>query len=261
MFDILLPLVQDAGRLALQHFGRLPEGDIAQKGHLDLVTVADRAVEALLIDGLRRAFPEDGILGEEGGDHLGTSGRVWVIDPIDGTFNFVRGGVQWAVSVGLFAGGRPVLGIVHAPAAGLMLTGGIDHAPELNGQPLPPLAPFAPARGVIGLSLSARMPLETRLAFLGRAMDEAGVMLRICNASTWSLIELARGEVDGHVGLGEQAWDVMGMLPIVTALGATGTPPWPDDRLGARIYHVVGKPGLVAQMAPLVAAATPRAGG
>ena len=246
MFDLLTHIAHDAGRLALDHFGRLTDVVVEEKGPLDLVTIADRAVEALVTERLRAAFPADGIMGEEGARHPGTSGRVWVIDPIDGTFNFVRGGRQWAVSIGLIAEGRPIFGIVHAPAAGVTLAGGLNHLPLMNGQPLPPLGPFRPARGVVGLSVSPLFASAERQEILRRITDEAGLMLRICNASTWSLIELATGEVDGHIGFGERAWDVMGALPVVMALGAQGTLDWSATPLMERLRHVVGKPDLVA---------------
>ncbi|MCP4384277.1 MAG: inositol monophosphatase, partial [Hyphomicrobiales bacterium] len=85
-------LVLEAGQIALSHFQRLSSIAVESKGHLDLVTLADRDVERFLTDGLRKAYPDDGVFGEEGSNHVGTSGRVWVVDPIDGTFNFVRGG-------------------------------------------------------------------------------------------------------------------------------------------------------------------------
>ncbi|MDX5349599.1 MAG: inositol monophosphatase, partial [Paracoccaceae bacterium] len=100
MIDLLAPLAREAGALALSHFRNLPAAAISEKGPLDLVTTADREVEALIAARLRAACPEDAILGEEGGMAAGRSGRVWVIDPIDGTFNFVRGLPQWAVSIG-----------------------------------------------------------------------------------------------------------------------------------------------------------------
>ncbi|WP_309548235.1 inositol monophosphatase family protein, partial [Rhizobium rhizogenes] len=73
-----------AGERALDHFRSLSSLPVETKGHLDLVTEADKDVEAFLIGSLREAFPDDGIMGEESGEIPGASGRVWVIDPIDG---------------------------------------------------------------------------------------------------------------------------------------------------------------------------------
>lgn len=245
MFDVLTPLAHDAGDLALSHFGNLLQSEIAAKGPLDLVTEADRAVEALIVSRLRAAFPDDGILGEEGAAIAGTSGRIWVIDPIDGTFNFVRGGKQWAVSIGLWSQGQPVAGIIHAPALGLTLTGGAHHIPTLNGKPLPPLASYQPDRASVGVGLGRALPAQERIAMLRFLTEDAGIMFRCCNASTLSLLEIATGEVDGHIGYGESAWDVMGIWPILTALGAVSTLDWAKTPLDAKLRFVIGKPALV----------------
>ncbi|MFN4129484.1 MAG: inositol monophosphatase family protein [Paracoccaceae bacterium] len=245
MFEILTPLAHAAGDLALSHFGNLASGDVESKGPLDLVTEADRAVEALIIARLHEAFPQDSVLGEEGGMIAGGSDRVWVIDPIDGTFNFVRGGAQWAVSIGLWQDGQPVAGVVHAPVMGLTLTGGVDHAPTLNGRPLPPLSPYLPDRAAVGVSLGRAIPVAERIAMLRFLSDEADIKFRCCNASTISLMEMAIGEVDGHVGYGESAWDVMAVWPVLMALGAVSTMDWATTPLDAKLHYVIGKPGLV----------------
>lgn len=251
MFDILTPLAHEAGDLAQTHFRQLGDTAISEKGPLDLVTIADCAVEALIANRLRAAFPEDGILGEEDGLTPGRSGRIWVVDPIDGTFNFVRGGRQWAISIGLWQDGQPVLGIIHAPALGLTLTGGASHAPLLNGSPLPPLSPYLPDRAAVGVGLGRAIPAPERIEMLRFLTEDAGIMFRCCNASTISLIEVALGEVDGHVGYGESAWDVMAAWPILTALGAVSTLDWSSTPLTEKLRFVIGKPALVDACRPL----------
>jgi myo-inositol-1(or 4)-monophosphatase len=252
IFDILNPLAHDAGDLALTHFGNLAQSNINEKGPLDLVTVADREVEAMIIERLQTAFPEDGILGEEGGAIPGTSGRLWVIDPIDGTFNFVRGGSQWAVSIGLWDGKKPVAGIVYAPAMGLTLTGGIGEAPKLNGQLLPPLSPYLPDRASVCVGLGRAVPASERIGMLRYLTEDAGIMFRCCNASTIALLEVATGEVDGHIGFGESAWDVMAIWPILEALGAISTLNWSTTPLDAKLRFVIGKPALVEACQSLI---------
>ncbi|MFE3836457.1 inositol monophosphatase family protein [Pseudogemmobacter sonorensis] len=254
MQEFLLSLAHEAGALAMTHFGRLGAGAVSAKGPLDLVTVADRAVEALIVERLRAAFPEDGILGEEGSTTPGRSGRVWVIDPIDGTFNFVRGGRQWSVSIGLYDGGRPALGVVHAPVEGMVLIGGAGVAPQLNGAPLPALAAFDPARASVGFGMGGgHFPLDRRLATLRRLQVEGAAMVRVCNCATAAMIEVATGEADAYVGYGESAWDVMGIWPILTALGAAADLDWRKVPLDGKLRFVIGKPGAVALVGPLLA--------
>lgn len=252
IFDILNPLARDAGELALTHFGNLAQSNINEKGPLDLVTAADREVEAMIIARLQSAFPEDGILGEEGGAIPGTSGRIWVIDPIDGTFNFVRGGSQWAVSIGLWDGRKPVAGIVYAPAMGVTLTGGAGEAPKLNGQVLPPLSPYLPDRASVCVGLGRAIPASERIGMLRYLTEDADIMFRCCNASTIALLEVATGEVDGHIGFGESAWDVMAIWPILEALGAISTLNWSTTPLDAKLRFVIGKPALVEACQSLI---------
>lgn len=252
MFQIVSEIAEDAGKLAMSHFGHLTAAAVDQKGPLDLVTVADRAVEALIQKHLLAAFPDDGIFGEEGASVQGTSGRTWVIDPIDGTFNFVRGGQQWAISIGLYADGQPEWGIVHAPAADITVTGGLKDWPRLNGQELPSLRPFDPDKAVVGVSLGSKCPAKDRVSLMRFLIEESGMMFRNCNSATHALIELATGEVDGHVALGESSWDVMGMWPILTRLGAVSTLEWQRQDLARLLKYAIGKPETVLRCKHLV---------
>src|SRR6516162_5643250 len=102
-----------AGRLAQRYF----EADLTVEWKLDQspVTVADREAETLLRNTLLGSFPDDGFLGEEHGEKPGASGFRWIIDPIDGTRNFVRGIPIWATLVALEYRGEPIVGVVFAP--------------------------------------------------------------------------------------------------------------------------------------------------
>jgi histidinol phosphatase-like enzyme (inositol monophosphatase family) len=105
-----------AGELALRHAARgvRPE----DKADDSPVTVADRECEELIVSALRAEFPDDGFLGEEGASESGRSGRRWVIDPIDGTRDFVRGLGTWSNLIGLEASGEVVLGVCNLAARG-----------------------------------------------------------------------------------------------------------------------------------------------
>jgi myo-inositol-1(or 4)-monophosphatase len=106
----------------------------------DIVTAADRAAEALVVETLAAQRPADGVLGEEGSAHDGTSGRTWVIDPVDGTYNFVAGLDWWCSAIALLDGGELVLGAVHHPATGRTFVGGPDLPTTVDGVPVAPLA-------------------------------------------------------------------------------------------------------------------------
>jgi myo-inositol-1(or 4)-monophosphatase len=106
----------EAGKLAHDYFGRRAQLEIEHKGMQDLVSVADRAVEDLIRARLSSAFPEDDLLGEEGGGAERRPGAgLWVIDPIDGTANFLRGMPYWSVALAYVKDDRLQIGVTCDP--------------------------------------------------------------------------------------------------------------------------------------------------
>src|SRR5207248_994233 len=118
--EIGAAIARKAGDLAL----KIREGDIGIESKSDEspVTIADRACEKLIVSELGTAFPEDGLLGEEGAVRQSTNGRRWIIDPIDGTRDFIRGTRAWTVLIGLEENGRIAAGCEYFPATGEMFT-------------------------------------------------------------------------------------------------------------------------------------------
>src|SRR5215469_3396635 len=135
-------LARRAGHLVRDHYGkvqRLTKTHVA--AHDEAVTEADRASQRLIAGELRKRFPGDGIIGEE--SDTGTSitfdvsnprGRNWVIDPIDGTNNFIAGLGNFAVCIGLLDGGYPVLGVVYDVTRDVMYSAARGHAATRDGQ-------------------------------------------------------------------------------------------------------------------------------
>lgn len=235
----------EAGEIALRHFNSTTILDVETKGPLDLVTTADRDVESFICAELSRAFPEDGIFGEEGSTVTGTSGRVWVIDPIDGTFNFVRGSRNWGVSIGLFQNNRPTFGVVNAPACGELFAGGDGLPPELNDQPLPPLNPFNRDYAAIGVGIHPKMPAEQGVALLNEVIADLKIAYRVTGSSVTSLIDIAKGNVDGYAGVGIPSWDILGMLPCLEQLGVTTTIDWQSSGLDTDLSFACGTPEML----------------
>ncbi|WP_287095489.1 inositol monophosphatase family protein [Mesorhizobium sp.] len=251
--SVVEEIARRAGAIALSHFYSLSTVPVEKKGHLDLVTEADREVERFLIENLRRAFPDDGVFGEEGGDIRGVSGRVWVIDPIDGTFNFVRGGQNWAISIGLYENRHPTFGVIYAPARDLLLTGGKAVETRLNGKPMPPLPPLDLSRASMGIGLHPTVATEDRLEVVRFISDDLRISFRCCGSATLSLIEVAMGETDGYVSLGDSTWDVMAALPILSNLGGAHTIDWDHTELAAKLRFACGSGEFVERVRPLLA--------
>jgi myo-inositol-1(or 4)-monophosphatase len=245
-------IARRAGELALGHFRSFATLPVEKKGHLDLVTKADKEVEDFLIDNLHEAFPDDGIFGEEGGDIVGTSGRTWVIDPIDGTFNFVRGGQNWAISIGLYENRRPTFGVIYAPVRNLMLVGGQSVQTRMNGKPIAPLPSLNMSQAAMGVGIHPSVATADRLELMRFIADDLRISFRHCGSATLSLIEVAMGETDGYLSLGDSTWDVMAALPILANLGVSHTIDWDQTALDAKLRFVCGTDDFVKMVRPVL---------
>ncbi|HJV14380.1 MAG TPA: inositol monophosphatase family protein [Propionibacteriaceae bacterium] len=207
--------------------------DTKQASH-DLVTSADRASEQAVLEVLRSARPDDAVLGEETGEHPGTTGVRWFVDPLDGTANFIYGRAGWAVSVGAELDARPTVGAVVCPADGRWAAadpggvdaGGYDALPGLVAVPRPPRPlgslPSVPTSAAL-VSLGQPYPLQTRADVLGIA---ALLVLRVrairmTGAAASELLGLAGGESDAFLGFGLSPWDTTAGAAIVRACGGT----------------------------------------
>ena len=251
MIETLERIARAAGKLALSH-ARRRDFSVEAKGPLDLVTLADRAVESLLVDALSEAFPADGILGEEGTTLRPGARRQWIIDPIDGTFNFVRGLPDWAVSVGLIEDGKPRAGAVYAPVRDRLLIGGRDEAARVNGTILPPAAPLDPVTGVISLGFATTTPIGREVAVISGILGSLAMGYRHGGSTAVALMQLAEGQIDAMLGLGNKAWDIAGGIGAIAGLGYSSTVDFTAQPHGAPIDFIIGKPDVVARGSALL---------
>jgi histidinol phosphatase-like enzyme (inositol monophosphatase family) len=137
-FEKELTLVPDIARRAGDLALKIRKGDIGIENKSDEspVTIADKACEKLIVDELLAAFPEDGLIGEEGAMRESANGRKWIIDPIDGTRDFIRNTRAWTVLIGLEEHGKVVAGVEYFPATGEMYKAGRGDGASLDGQPI-----------------------------------------------------------------------------------------------------------------------------
>jgi histidinol-phosphatase len=162
--DVARNVAAQAGRLALEHQARGFEAE--SKPDLSPVTSADRASERLICSMLEEAFPEDGILGEEGAVKESRSGRRWIIDPIDGTRDFVRGIPTWGVLIGLEAAEDVVVGACNLPALDELYFAAREAGAYKNGAPIRISSIRAPHQAVFCLDAFSNMhrhPFGSRL--------------------------------------------------------------------------------------------------
>ena len=206
-----------AGQAALRHFERRRELAIEAKGLQDFVSAADREVERMIVDRLAAAFPGDAFLGEEHGQ--AGSGRVcWVIDPIDGTSNFVRGISFWCVSVGLLVDNQPVLGFIHDPVRDELFAARHGHGATCNGRRMRASEAEPSAARVnlgFGFGEDPRRFAETMRGLLVRGTE----FCRLGSAAM-ALACVADGRLEGFWQPSIKSWDVCAGLVLAAEAGA-----------------------------------------
>src|SRR5690242_18446808 len=115
VIEVATRAAKAAGEILLSRWRKLPPGAVEEKAKNDFVSIADRESERAVVGTILSAFPDDGILGEEGSRKAGSTGREWVIDPLDGTSNFIAGFPFWCVSIGVRRGAELLAGVVWDP--------------------------------------------------------------------------------------------------------------------------------------------------
>ena len=156
--QVVTAVIREAGEMAARYYAQRRTLKIESKGVQDLVSEADKACEELIVSRLSTAFPDDSILGEEGG--LRKKGNLtWVIDPIDGTANFVRGINHWCISVGLLSGDSAVLGLILDPNADELFAAAKGLGATLNGEPIRISGQTNISEARVGLGFSYRRPV------------------------------------------------------------------------------------------------------
>jgi myo-inositol-1(or 4)-monophosphatase len=220
LVELARSLAERAGVLMMQH-RRAGLAVTTKSSATDVVTDADQAVERYLVDELSRVRPGDAVLGEESGAQAATAAsRVrWVIDPIDGTVNFLLGLPHFAVSIAAEIDGEIVAGCVHNPVSGLLFHAARGHGAFLGDERLtgPRVVPLAQAVVATGFAYDdARRARQGRVA--GELLGHVGNLRRLGSAAL-DLCALAAGWVDAYYEgpLGE--WDFAGGLLIATEAG------------------------------------------
>jgi myo-inositol-1(or 4)-monophosphatase len=214
----------------MERFGTPAVGLSRKSSATDMVSDADREAERAIVDLIRRERPEDGVVGEEGAATAGSSGRRWVIDPLDGTTNYLYGFPMWAVSVAVEDETGSLAGVVLDPVRDELFAAERGAGATLDG------APIRVRQGT---------PLERSLVATGfsydasRRTEQARVLQRVIphvrdirrgGAAAQDLAWVAAGRLDGYFERGLQPWDwAAGRLLITEAGGAVaeleGEPP------------------------------------
>src|SRR6187399_2613554 len=223
LINVMVKAARRAGRSLKRDLGEIEHLQVSLKGPANFVTKADKRAEEMLYEDLAKARPGYGFIGEEGGHHAGTDvTHTWIVDPLDGTTNFLHGIPQFAISIGLERSGTIVAGVIYNPITDELFVAERGKGAYLNDKRLRVAARKRLADSVIacGLPHLGRGDLELGLRELGAVQDKVAGLRRF-GAAALDLAFVAAGRLDGYWERNIQPWDMAAGQIIVREAGGT----------------------------------------
>jgi myo-inositol-1(or 4)-monophosphatase len=233
LLQLALDLAARASRLLTEGRETVALDTGTKSSPTDVVTAVDTAAERLIVDGLREARPGDGVLGEEGGESGGTSGVRWVIDPIDGTVNYLYRLPSYAVALAAEVDGEVEVGVVHLPATGEVYAARRGAGATRDGEPVSCSTETDLSQALVATGFGYG---ADRRAAQGRVVAEVLPRvrdIRRLGAAAPDLCHVASGRVDAYYERGLEAWDLAAAGLVareagVRVEGLHGRPAGPD---------------------------------
>lgn len=211
-------LVRAAGDIARRVLDA-PRMSISAKGAGDVVSEADLAIEGMVRREVAQHFPEDALIGEEGGGSGARNGFTWLVDPIDGTVNYTRRLGYFCVSLCLLEDGRPIAAWILDPVQAELFHAGPDRAMQVNGNPVGCSEQSDIREAVFGLGFSPRHAPE-RVEQIVAAVRRSGAEHRRLGAGALCLAHVAAGRLEGYLEPHMNPWDAVGGLYLAACAGA-----------------------------------------
>ncbi|WP_438463080.1 inositol monophosphatase family protein [Marinomonas sp. PE14-40] len=220
-FDLAKQVIKTAGELALDYFERREELVIETKAEpQDVVSIADKNVEQIILRQIQEAYPKDNFLGEEQGILKGDNDYLWVVDPIDGTSCFVHGMPSWCISIALMQADKIAFGLVYDPNADELFTALSGNGCQVNGKAVKALNIDSVQAGVMGVGTSHRVSSTHCLHFLQGLLDEGGMFIRN-GSGALMLAYVAAGRLIGYYEPHINSWDCLAGLILVQEAGGS----------------------------------------
>ncbi|MBV9282232.1 MAG: inositol monophosphatase, partial [Chloroflexi bacterium] len=217
-----IDIAKEAGAIALSYFDTERVGTRA-KGERDVVTAADLASEQLMVRRLTEAFPGDGIVAEEG-SRVGAAGeRRWFLDPVDGTVNYARGVHVWCVSLSLFEGKYPLLGVIHDPIRGETFSALRGQGARCNDRPIVTSGIAKPSSALVHITVDFHDDSQLLGLEDVRALAPRVFRTRNIGSAALALAYIAAGRLDGMVHRLANTWDYGAGVLLVQEAGGRAT--------------------------------------
>lgn len=253
LLELAVDAAVDAGALLLERAAAPATGLASKSTHTDLVSDADRAAEALIVGRIRAARPDDAIVAEEGSGTAGAGGLRWLIDPLDGTINYLWRIPHWCVSIAAADDHGALVGVVHDPNRGETFTAARGAGAARDGAvvrlgPGPPLAEALVGTG-FNYAAAERSRQASRLTTILPAVRD----LRRFGAAALDLAWVAAGRLDGYFETGVAPWDIAAGELLVREAG--GEVRALAARSGSPPGVLAARPGLGDPLLALVLAA------
>jgi len=211
---------QAGGRILRSYFRKLDPRTISEKSKNDLVSEADRASEAVIQEHLSTRFPAYGFLGEESGATGPGDGLLWIVDPLDGTLNFIQGFPHWCVSVALWDGRGPLAGCIHDPLRDDTFLAARGRGATWNGTPM--TVSNQPGLDGAFLATGFAFQLGDRFQAFSRALTpifHRAKGIRRAGSAALDLAHTACGIYDGFFEMGLKKWDFAAGVLLVQEAG------------------------------------------
>ena len=221
MANIALRAARKAGDFMLRAMDRPEEFDIETKAPNDFVSNIDKTAEAIIVDQIRETYPEHGIIGEEFGAESGSSEFTWIIDPLDGTLNFLQGIPHFAISIGIMKGRHHEHGIIYDPLRGEEFIASRGSGAQLNGKRIR----VSNRTKLEDCVLATGLPpgcVENRLdEYMVGLKDLTGSCrgIRRAGSAALDLAYVAAGRTDGFWEMGLSQWDIAAGIVLVREAG------------------------------------------
>ncbi len=232
-----IEVARGAAKVILSHYGSVERlTKTHQAASAEAVTIADRASQAYITRELRKRFPTDGLVGEENetGDDItfdcpNPKGRVWVIDPIDGTNNFIAGLDYFAVCIGLLENGYPVAGVVYDVCRDHVYAAARSHGATLNGKAIHALPTEMDEQSVLIITSNFLDKDKAIPPYPCRWLAQTKWKIRCLGSAALDAMQVAAGVAHGAVTVNGKLWDVAAPAAIVLEAGGRLTSPSGKD--------------------------------
>lgn len=218
--DIAMGIAREAGAL-LMSYAESSNLEASPKGYLDVVTEADTETERLVVEKLREAFPDDAAVGEEGSNTTSKSGRIWYVDPLDGTFNFTKRLPYWCTSIGLVDDDEPQVGVIFDPLHDELFTAVRGSGSSMNGQRIGASEVRDPLQATVQVTVNNDRQVVDRSIKDVDNLARDVTRLRNLGALALELCHLACGRLDAVLQRGSHPWDYAASILIAQEAGAT----------------------------------------